>query len=389
MEKTVQQIQSTFEQKEQETDLQKLLEEAKKLKTVEKKEEHSIGKKFHTGVRQQSGLNPNISLAGDFFGSISSKQNDFIKTPSDFNYGNNGFFLREAEISLVSPLDPFTRGKTFFSITEDEISIEEAYLEWLNLPANMNLKMGLFNAEFGILNRYHDHALPQFDRPRVLTNLFTNGNMGGLGLGGNFLLKPLFGSDASLFDLAFVNGGTGQSFTNQGDLNILYVGNFINFYDITQNTFFEWRIGGITGFNDPEEQHRTIVGNISLNLKWVPLDKSKYRTFDWKTEFFVSQRATSFNTIYSNGFYSSIQNKLNSRWWLTGRIDYSELPIDNDQNEWTYTLGADFWQSEFVFIRFQYQYSNRNFQNKQLYLDDHTVVVQVNWAMGPHKHEIY
>ena len=389
LEKTVLQLQSTIKKKEQETDLQKLLEEANKLKTVEKKEEHSIGKKFHTGVRQQSGLNPNISLSGDFFGAISSKQNEFIKTPSDFNYGKNGFFLREAEISLVSPLDPFTRGKTFISVTENEISIEEAYLEWLNLPANMNLKMGLFNAEFGILNRYHDHALPQFDRPRVLTNLFTNGNMGGFGLAGNFLLKPLLGADASLLDLTLINGGTGQSFTNQGDLNILYVANFINFYDITQNTFFEWRMGGVTGFNDAEEQHRTIVGNMSFNIKWIPLDRSKYRTFDWKTEFFTSRRETPFDTIQSNGFYSSIQNKLNSRWWLTGRIDYSELPADNTQNEWAYTIAADFWQSEFVFIRFQYQYSDRNFQYKQLYPNDHSFITQVNWAMGPHKHEVY
>ena len=88
-------------------------------------------------------------------------------------------FLREVEVALEAPLDPFTRGKTFISISKDEISIEEAYMEWLNLPLKMNLKIGIFYAEFGPLNRYHDHALPQFDRPRALVNLFSNKGLGG------------------------------------------------------------------------------------------------------------------------------------------------------------------------------------------------------------------
>lgn len=389
LQKTVQELESTIKQKEQQDELEKLLEEANKLTSVEKKEEHNIGKKFHTGVRQQSAMNPNISMSGDFFGGFSSKQNDYIKSPSDFRYGTNGFYLREAEISLVAPLDPFTRGKTFISVTEEEIAIEEAYLQWLNLPANMNLKMGLFNAEFGILNRYHDHALPQFDRPRVLTNLFTAGNMGGFGLGGNFLLKPLFFSQASILDVTVMSGGTGQSFTNEGDLNLVYVANFTNFYDITQSTFFEWRLGGMAGYNDAAETQHSYVGNLAFNLKWIPVDKAKYRTIDWKTELLYSRRETPDGNVNSKGFYTSLQNKLNARWWISARLDYSQLPYNTSQDEWAYTAAADLWQSDFVFIRFQYQYSDRNFGDSTLYPDDHSFICQVNWAMGPHKHEAY
>ncbi len=393
LESLINDIKKVMEQKEQEEELQKLLEEASRLQTVEKEEKSGVGKKFRTGVRQQSGLNPNISVSGDFFGAISTEDADFIKDPGEFSYGNNNFYLRELELTLVAPLDPFTRGKTFISVTETEISIEEAYMDWLNLPLGMNLKAGLFNAEWGILNRYHDHALPQFDRPKVLSNMFSNGNMGGFGLAGNFLLPRLFWSDASSLDLTVISGGTGNSFTDSGKHNLLYVTNLTTFYDLTQDTFFEWRIGGVTGYNDPAEEYRSYIGNFAFNLKWLPAGRSKYRTVDWKTEVIFSRRETQGDPINSMGFYSSLQNKINASWWLMGRVDYSQLPYDSDQDEWAFTGGADYWQSDFVFIRFQYQYSKREFSNLLRYNGpfpkDHTFIVQVNWAMGPHKHEKY
>jgi len=395
VEKRLEEIETKLEKEEQEKELQKLLDEAEKLKNVEKKKESGVGKKFHTGVRRQSGLNPNISVSGDFFGSLSSERKPFNKEPGEFFYGTNGFYLRELELSFNAPLDPFTRGKSFLSVSENEIGIEEAYVEWLNLPVQMNLKVGIFNPEFGILNRYHDHALPQFDRPKVLTNLFTNANMGGTGVAGNFLLKPLLGADASIFDFSTIHGGTGQSFTDQGELNLLYVGNFTNYYDLTSDTFLEWRLGGVAGHNDPAEKNWTTIGNVSLNIKWMPMGRSKYRTIDWKTEFFYSHRNTPAGAINSKGLYSSIQNKLNAQWWLTARFDYSEMPYDSDQYEWAATIGADFWQSDFVFLRFQYQYSQREFTDiiasiaSETYPDDHVLTVQMNWAMGPHKHEAY
>ncbi|MBD3373884.1 hypothetical protein GF406_02515 [candidate division KSB1 bacterium] len=384
-----------LEAKNEQDELQKLLEQAQQLKT-EKKSVSDVGKKFHTGVRRQSGLNPNISMSGDFFGAVSSKSEPGISEPSDFTYGSNRFELREVELSFAAPLDPFTRGKTFLSLTENSISIEEAYLQWLNLPLNMNLKVGLFNPEFGILNRYHDHALPQFDRPMVLTRFFTSANLGGMGLAGNFLLKPMLGADASLLDLAIIRGGTGASFTQQGELNLLYVANLTQFHDVTENTYFEWRMGGATGYNDSQETYRTTVINVSTNLKWIPADKAKYRTFDWKTEYFHQFRETWSGTVKSNGFYTSVQNKLNARWWITGRFDYVEWPwpMTRKINEQAFTLGLDFWQSDFVFLRGQYQYThfNRNDLSPVAlpgYPSHHELVLQINWAMGPHKHEAY
>jgi hypothetical protein len=374
--------------------MQKLLDEANRLSVKEKEIEEDLSKKFQSGIRQQQGLNPNISLGGDFFAATSSSRHDFISEQGDILYGNNGFFMRGIDLALEAPLDPFTRGKTFLAVTKNAIGIEEAYMEWLNLPLKMNLKIGIFYAEFGPLNRYHDHALPQFDRPRALVNLFSNKGLGGAGLSSSFMLPEIIFADASTFDIAVVRGGdTGDdfSFDNSG---FLYIGQFKNFYDISRNSYFEIRLSSVTGENPSPGNNFSYVGSLGLTYKWVPVGREKYRTLDWKTELLYSSRKENTGIIRSKGFYSSIQNKLNARFWIGARIGYSELPYDCRQNEWDYSINLDFWQSEFVFTRIQYQYNSRNIDSMVPYPpgllpDDHSIILQVCWAMGPHKHEAY
>jgi hypothetical protein len=212
-------------------------------------------------------------------------------------------------------------------------------------------------------------------------------------LNGNFLLPRLFGADATAFDVAVIRGGNGFSFTDDGKYNLLFAGHFKNYYDLSRSTYFEFTLSGVTGKNDPLEKYNSYVGDLGLTLKWVPIGKSKYRTFEWRTELLYSKRETAAGDIESKGFFTSLQNKLNARWWIAGRFDYSELPFDNNQKEWSATLCLDFWQSEFVFYRLQYQYSNRDFTDAYGYTgsfpDESTVTFHVNWAMGPHKHEKY
>jgi len=389
----IQKIQKKLDEQQKEDELQKLLDEANQLSAKAKEEKVDISKKFHSGVRRQQGLNPNISLGGDFFAGYSTSENDLISEPSEISYGNNGFYMRETEVALVAPLDPFTRGKTFFSVTKDEISIEEAYMEWLNLPLNMNLKMGIFYTEFGPLNRYHDHALPQFDRPRALVNLFSNFGLGGFGAASNFLLPTILFADASSFDLTIVNGGNDFSFASGWKTGLLYTGQFKNYYDLSKNSYLEFRVSGVTGKNDPSGKYNSYVGSFGVTYKWTPIGREKYRTIDWKTEFFLSNYEVPGGTVRSKGFYTSFQNKLNARFWLSGRVGYSELPYDNSQHEWDFTVCLDFWQSEFVFTRFQYQYNERSLTAIKNYWSnmpsDHSFIVQICWAMGPHKHEAY
>ncbi|MFC2113107.1 hypothetical protein ACFLTA_07550 [Bacteroidota bacterium] len=393
LEHSVQELENYSLEKKQEDEMQNLMEQASRLSEQEEEKKIDVSKKYFSGVRQQQGLNPNISFGVDFFGGISTSDAKSISEPENLNYGSNGIHLREAQVSFIAPLDPFARGKGFLSATPDGFFVDEAYLEWLNLPLNATLKTGIFKTEFGFLNRYHDHALPQFDKPRALVNLFETGGLGGPGISPNFMLPAVIAHATSL-DLAVIYSSSPQSFRPDSAKDFIFTGQFLNYYDLSANSYLEVRLSGAAGKNaHPGGNYYSYVGSAGVAYKWTPVGREKYRTLEWKTEFLYSKQEYNAGDYKSIGFYSSIQNKLNARFWLSGRVGYSEIPYDPSQHEWDFTLAIDFWQSEFVLTRFQYQYNDRNITYRYdltgPFPSDHSFVIQVVWAMGPHKHEAY
>jgi hypothetical protein len=383
LEKELREIRTILQRRQEKEELEALMKEADRLSMKEAEKGVDISRKYFSGVRQQQGLNPNISFGMDFFGSITTSDDPAVKEPGELGYGNNGFYLREAQLSLVAPLDPFTRGKGFLSAGPSGFAVDEIYMEWLNLPLQMNLKAGYFKPEFGFLNRYHDHALPQFDRPGVLVDAFGTGGLGGTGLAANFLLPPLI-AHASILDVSFLYGNNPQSFMPDTTAGVFCTGQFLNYYDLSASSYLEIRLSVAGGKNDrPGGNLNSYVGSGGVTYKWTPVGREKYRTLEWRSEFIYGYREVPGGANRSRGFYSSMQNKVGARLWLGARIGYSEMTLDPSLSRWDLTVSADFWQSEFVLTRLQYQYNDRSGTV------DHSFTIQVVWAMGPHKHEAY
>ena len=113
MEKTIDEMNKTILKQKHEDEMEKLLEEAERLSMQEEDQQLDVSKKYFSGVRQQQGLNPNISFGMDFFYGLSSEKANSISEPNPLNNGNNGIYLREAQLSLVAPLDPFSPPRRF------------------------------------------------------------------------------------------------------------------------------------------------------------------------------------------------------------------------------------------------------------------------------------
>lgn len=366
------------------SELERLLKEARQMARQEKKGENLTTRVFRGGQRQLQALNPNISLTGDFVGSITSGKNALITEPGEFTDGRNRFTLREAEFHIIAPLDPFTRGKFFMGVPGNgSLEIEEAYMEWLNLPANINLKVGKFLHQFGILNRWHTHGLPQIDRPIALTNLFGMDGLAGTGLGANILLPPLWAHVNSL-DIEVSTGGDGICFSDTGN-NLLLFGHLKNYYDLSRNAYIEVGLSGAQGFNDDALKYQTQLAGLDLTYKWVPIGREHYRTFECRNEIIFSRMETTQGNRDRLNFYSYISNRIGMQYWIGLRYSYSELPWDTaKKTEWDLSPTLDFWQSEFVKLRLQYSYTQRSYAE-----DDHSIILQTVWSMGPHKHEAY
>jgi len=373
---------------EKDDELLKLLDEAENLSSRRRRRGQTETIVFKGQERHQSQLNPEISVTGDFFAAFSTADDDIITEPGDFTVGRNRFMMRDVGFHFMAPLDPFTRGKFLLGIPgEGDVSlaefVDEAYMEWLNLPLGMNLKIGKYFNQFGILNRYHEHGLPQFDRPSALANIFGGGNLGGFGMSGNFLLPHMW-ADALELDLEIATGGDGFFFDDA--LDSMYGSAHVkNYYDVTRNTYFELGLSGAHGYSDKDNDLRSTVGGIDLTCKWVPAGRSHYRTIEFRTEAFMTSWETPTDTIERFSFYSYLKNRLGPRRWIGVRYSYSELPREIEKETvWDISPTYDFWQSEFVMLRLQYSYTNRSFAE-----EDHSFFLHTVWAMGPHKHEAY
>jgi hypothetical protein len=237
LEKIILELKAKIEKAEKESELRKLQEEAQRLAGQKKEDEaEKEERKFYSGLRQHSVLNPNISLGGDYYYAYGRSKSRYNRERSEISWGTGQFFMRELELSFEAALDPYSRSKAFIGLGEEGVGVEEGYMELLNLPLNMNLKLGKYKTQFGVINRYHCHALPQFERPLVMTNFFSNETLKGVGVAANFLL-PSLTAHVNELDLEVMTGGADSSFTSDGKHNIVYITHLKNYWDLNRSTY--------------------------------------------------------------------------------------------------------------------------------------------------------
>ena len=83
------------------------------------------------------------------------------------------------------------------------------------------------------------------------------------------------------------------------------------------------------------------------------------------------------------GVWSMTEVRLGRQWLVGARSDWVENPEDTGETAWLVSPTLTWWQSEYVRLRMEYDLLGRGTGN------DGQLLVQVTFAMGPHKHEKY
>jgi hypothetical protein len=217
----------------------------------------------------------------------------------------------------------------------------------------------------------------------MLNAFFGTGTLGGFGMGANILL-PQLTAHVNELDLEVVSGGNGITFTDKSKHDLIFVGHYKNYFDLNRSTYLEWGLSAATGHaNEAATLRVTLLGS-DFTLKWSPPGRAKYRGIEWRTEFIYGERDLAKGKITSWGAFSYLQARLGPKHLIGARVDRTEFPENTQFLEKGFSLLFDYWQTEFVFLRFQYSLIDRNFDE-----NDHRFIVQTSWAMGPHKHETY
>ncbi|PYP60913.1 MAG: hypothetical protein DMD44_00740 [Gemmatimonadetes bacterium] len=317
--------------------------------------------------RSQPQLNPEISATGDVRAGARLQ-----------GVASENFDAREFEVGFQSPLDPYSSTKIFVSFENGNVSIEEGYAYWTGLPGHIRFDIGKFRQQFGELNRWHLHALPETEYPLALRTFLGEDGLAGTGIS----LYRAFGglgtheltaqvtrseSDAELF------GGSGRP---------TYLVHLLNFWQLTRSAYMQ--VGGTALYGtDPGASLRTKVGGVDVRLTWRPPAQALYREWTLRGELYALRKDLGGAGTTRLGFYVGSTYKLNQRWIAGARYDYVEDPLSGGITRQVIP-SLTLWESEWVELRGQYTWARTAGFDAI-----NQLALQAVWAIGPHKHETY
>lgn len=287
----------------------------------------------------ENALNPAISLIlNGIYGNLSQdpanfRINGFVPTGGDVAPPGRGLSLGESELAIASNIDHMFRGTGIFSVSPDnQIEVEEAYIQTLALSNGFTVKAGRFFSSVGYQNQVHAHAWDFTDAP-LANKVFLGNQLSDDGV----QLKWVAPTDL-YFDVG-VEVGRGRNFPagpadGGRDKNGFGSSNFFTTLGGDLGTGTAWQAS--LSYLDTSPQDRTyndvdstgtqvtnsFTGSSKLwalsgILKWAPNFNPTERYFKLQGEYF--RRRENGNLVFDTaaaqtGSYDSTQ----SGWYLQG-----------------------------------------------------------------------
>ncbi len=355
---------------------------------------------FEGRQRALQALNPEISVGGDMLS----------LWPEDRAAGEN-FLLREVEFALQATLDPFSRAKIIAShhahggamqpfvatgadgedpTAEDHehtsgVTVEEAYAQWVNLLGGVSLTVGRFRQRLGTYNRWHRHALPWSGLPLAYTVLLGDEGLAQTGAS-LYWLAPVSGFGTYEIWIEGTRSGNEPLFGSSEEISVL--GHLNAFFELSPSTYLELGASAVGGdFQSETAEGARRVLHLEAGLSWRPPGRELYRELTFRGALLRSRGPSGglvpLDTHVTTGGFLAVEGRL-ARGWLAGlRYDRIEDPVAPGSHAWMLVPTLTWWQSEFVRVRAEYDRLHAPTGARGQFL------VQLSFAMGPHKHETY
>lgn len=220
-----------------------------------------------------------------------------------------GFTVQGAELNLQGAVDPYFRGNAnvaflLDSSGETQVELEEAWLETMSLPWNLQIRAGQYLTDFGRINTQHPHSWAFVDVPIVSGRLLGEDGLRNPGARLSWLAPTPFYSEL-FFGVQNSQGGTAYSFRddhggtaffgrvngegsveNLGDL--LYSIRYAASFDLTANQTLLAGLSGALGPNSSGANTDTQIYGVDVYWKWKsPHAHGGFPFVSWQTEAMV------------------------------------------------------------------------------------------------------
>ncbi len=309
----------------------------------------------------------------------------------------NGFSLGETELTLSSNIDDKLYGQVTLAIGsedgQDELGIEEAYIETTTLPAGLNLRAGRFFSNIGYLNSHHAHTDSFFDRP-LAYQAFLGNQYGDDGV------RLSWVAPTSLFLEIGAEAFRGNSFPSagaqHGGLGTRTLFAHLGGAAGAEN---EWLAGVSALRTRAEGAEDGFSGKGTLYIadgtwKWAPQGNFKDGGFTVRGEYFLDDRdgdfvdpndplITSLWNGQRRGVYLEGVYRLSRSWDIGYRYDRlwadEQGPYASTFDPWRHSAELTWRNSEFSLVRLQLSHDKPNADDS-----DNAVTLQYQTSLGAH-----
>jgi len=267
----------------------------------------------------------------------------FVKETEDIPFNKNrGFNLNYAELGMHSTVGPYFDADAIFHLHPNEFEIEEAYITTKELPANLDIKAGLFRSGFGRINAIHQHAQHFISQPLVYESMLGVEGIKDAGVALHWV-API---DNYLLLGVEALQGTNELTFGYPENNNLYISYLKTGFDLGDNTTI--LTGASIAKGKTVENRDSSLYNAELTLKYI-LDS--YSSINWQSEYMYRDR----DNKKQAGFYTQLIYNMSSNWELGTRYDAITKNLKNQPNNLNkYSFIIDYKPFEFSKLRLQY-----------------------------------
>jgi hypothetical protein len=383
----------------------------------------------------------NVGLGGLVAAGTSTASDLERLQPGGHDPARRGFTMQNLELSLDGMVDPYFRAQANLLFTGGGghgggVEVEEAWLETLALPGNLQLRAGQLMTEFGRHNPTHPHTWAFADQPLVMGRMFGADGLRNPGARLSWLVPTPFYSELCL-TLQNSQGDTAFSFRNDHEgarlfgrpthegrvrtfSDLLFTPRYAMSFDLTENQTLLLGVSAAFGPNGSGPKAASQVYGVDWFWKWKSSHHHGGFPFvAWQSEVLWRRyRAGAFaEDVNSNGFldpseldlngngladlalprelltdygfYSQISWGFTKGWVAALRGDYvagnrgqyeNSLGLDPDRaRRWRLSPNLTWYPSEFSKIRLQYNYDDRRGLG-----GDHSLWLQLEFLLGAH-----
>lgn len=319
-------------------------------------------------------FNPDTSVIGTFLGKAGRR--------NPYEFGSDGtrppFQLDEAEIAFEAFIDPYAKGKFFFSVTPEGIDVEEGYANFIALPYDLTAKAGKMKAFFGKDNTWHTHVRPWADQPLVIHNFFGDEGLNDSGVSVSKVISNPWNTYLEVTGEAF-SGNVPDVFARHSQNDLFFNGHLKAFRDISENSNLEIGTSLARGPLVGADTGHSRFGGVDVTYRWKPLQQGLYRGVIARLEA-ISNDRSDFNRNFK-GFYASVDNQFAHRWFAGLRLDAADRAADRARfTDKGVSATLTFWPSEFSQIRGQVRRTKYGDVNRAV----NELLLQLQFAIGAH-----